>query len=204
MAIRTSSYASGVEGLIIKHLADFWLPEFYQKLLFNIKIVLESFWQSGGIPFIGIFSVIMLYLYKIKRKPLIYWSIPFVIFYFVITTLFYVPLGSEEQHRYYLKLYPFFFMYINCFYTATTSKAWKTALLTCIAIALIIQYKLVEKNFTDARVAGERFKNLLTDTQYNFSGYIHGFYGNYTLAYTLLCIASVIAISKEIKEIKIK
>lgn len=197
MARRTSAYASGAEGLIFKHFSDLWSMEFHSKLFDNFRVVIESFLQSGGLPFIAAFSFIKM---KVNRNldPFLQWTLYFVLLFFTVTTLFYVPLGSESQHRYYLKLYPFFFIYINSLYGKSTKTLWKSALLILVFTALFIQYRLVENDLSGI-VAGERFKNLLTDDQYNFFGNVRNFYGNYTLSYIILCIASIFPIKNLIK-----
>lgn len=195
-AEKIGTYAKGNGALILHSFADLTEQSFYTYLAKNFQEVMTSFWQSGGLPFIGAACLVLLiFKYKVRDR-LIIWSSIFVLIFFTVTTLFHTPLGSEWGNRYYLKLYPFFFIYILYFLNYSGALG-RFICISAVAGALIRQYQLVETYYTGHEIENyERYKNLLTDMQFHMQGYQHGFYSIYFLAFLMLTFTTCFALLK--------
>jgi hypothetical protein len=193
MATQTSDYATANGRLILKSFSDLGDIVFWERFSKHIIMVLESFWISGGLPYVGLLTAAF-FLAREKKvsKNTILASI-FCVTYFVITALFNTPLGAEWQHRYFLKLYPFFFISIYLFYVST--QRWlRGILLATIFSSLVVQYKLNEAYFVNSEITYfERFKTILTDMHFDLHGYIDGFYSGYLMSYIIFAVLSFAA-----------
>lgn len=104
----TTGYGSLAGSTLAPHSLQGWCsPDFWQALGHNLQVLLQSYWESGVILFCG---VIALLAFPSQGTPPVLPKVAtglFMITFLLATAFFPLPLGSEWQHRYSLKLYPF-------------------------------------------------------------------------------------------------
>lgn len=104
----TTGYGSLADSTLAPHSIQGWLaPAFWQALGQNLRLLLLSYGESGVILFGGVIALL------IPSAPGAPRGLPkgatalFLVAFLLATAFYPLPLGSEWQHRYSLKLYPF-------------------------------------------------------------------------------------------------
>ncbi|MEI6166099.1 MAG: PA14 domain-containing protein [bacterium] len=104
----TTGYGSLAGSTLAPHrLSDWWNLDFWQALGHNIWVLFQSYWESGVILFFGVIALLTLPSKgPSSMLPKVATGL-FMATFLLATAFFPLPLGSEWQHRYSLKLYPF-------------------------------------------------------------------------------------------------
>ena len=193
----TSGYGTGTgTRLIISSFGDLFGFEFYERFGTHAKMVLESFYYSGGFPFIGLFSLGVILYKQAHLDRFICFCIFFIISYFILTTLFVSPLGLEWQHRYYLKLYPYFMVLTALAYHKFRNRVIQIGFFLAILFSTTINFSTLENYYKGTGIIYyERMKFVLTNEQILTRGWDPGYYQNALVGFaTILFLSSTVII----------
>ena len=102
----STGYATLGSSSIITDWKSFTSLTMWQTLGHNCRELLESYLDAGLVLFAGLTAWIALFTRKSRSCFPVKASISWMVIFFLATAIFPVPLGSEWQHRYSLKLYP--------------------------------------------------------------------------------------------------
>lgn len=143
----TTGYATAGTSSIFTKWSDIGAFEKWMQLVSNCRVLFQSYAESGVILGIGLAALLVMTFWTGVIPA---WAaISCVVVFFLANACFPIPLGSEWQHRYSLKLYPFALLACAAFVSAGSPRwrrGWGYLLLAALAFSYGMEFVALSRH----------------------------------------------------------